>query len=118
MKQYSFQRQKMQIPQENVYTGMSIMKDFDEFLKTHFKFPSNNLKKINDLPTIISRELSYNQISLDFMKETDPNEKILEIVINSKLDEEKLLEKEDIISDGIIDNYPKPQKEYIILVEP
>ena len=132
MEQYLFQSQEMQIPQENAYNEPSIVNDFEKFLKKHYKFPSNNLKKINDficednnmkmiindLPKIISRELPYLQISLDFMKETDPNEKILEIVINSKLDEEKLLKKEDKISDGIIDGYPKPKKEYIILVEP
>ena len=51
------------------------------------------------------------------MKETDPNEKILEIVIYSKLNEDLLLKKEDLISDGIIDAYPQPVNEYIILVE-
>ena len=52
------------------------------------------------------------------MKETDPIEKILEIVIYSKVDENILLEKEDIISDKLIDKYPKTILEYIILVEP
>ena len=51
------------------------------------------------------------------MKETDSNEKILEIIIYSQLKDEIMLKKEDLISDGIIDNYPKPMNEYIILVE-
>ena len=51
------------------------------------------------------------------MKETYPKEKILEIVVYSKLNYELLLKKEDIIIDGIIDNYPQPMNEYIILVE-
>lgn len=126
----------MQIPLENTYTGMDIMQnsddEFNEFLKENFKFPSNNMneiicfinkdlelkKLINDLPKIIMVELEYNQLLLDFMKETDPNEKILEISIYSHLDEKILLQKEDIISDGIIDKYPNTRKEYIILVEP
>ncbi len=51
------------------------------------------------------------------MKETDPNEKILEITIYSELKEDILLKKEDLISDGIIYDYPQPVNEYIILVE-
>lgn len=50
------------------------------------------------------------------MRETDPNEKILEITIFSKLKEKILLEKEDKISDTLIDNY-QTVNEYIILVE-
>lgn len=43
----------MQIPQENVFTGMKIMPKYDKnltkFLKQNFKFPSNNLKEICEL---------------------------------------------------------------------
>ena len=102
------------------------------FLKQEFEFPSKNLDEINqfinkdnelkkiiyDLPKEISSKLPYNKISLDFMKETDPSEKILEIVIYSRFDEEILLKKEDMISDKLIDKYPKTTLEYIILVEP
>lgn len=101
-----------------------------KFLKEHFKFPSDNLNEIKnfinddsemkkilcDLPKII-QELEYNKLSLDFMKETNHDEKILEIVIYSKLDEEILLQKEDYISEGIIDKYPNTKNEYIILAE-
>ena len=126
-------RLEMQIPQENIYTGFeTIQKDeFTVFIEKHFEFPSNNSDEINlfinedakmkkiiyDLPEIISSELTYSRISLDFMKETDPSEKILEIVVYSTSDEEILLQKEDEISDWIIDNYPNPKNEYIILVE-
>lgn len=130
------QRLEMQIPQENTYTGATKMPNSDveikTFLKQNFNFPSNNFKEINkfinkdnelkkiiyELPMEISSQLDYNEISLDFMKETDPNEKILEIVIYSRLDENVLLEKEDLISDRLIDKYPKTTLEYIILVEP
>ena len=66
------------------------------------------------MPKIITNELEYSHISLDFMKETYPKEKILEIAVYSKLNYELLLKKEDIIIDGIIDNYPQPMNEYII----
>lgn len=129
------QRLEMQIPQENIYTGLEItQKDntFNEFLKNHFKFPSNNfdevkrfinndkeMKKIvNDLPTILSKEMDYNELSLDFMKETDPSEKILEIIIYSELESRMMLQKEDLICDMVIDKYPRTILEYIILVEP
>ena len=132
MRQNLSQSIEMQIPQENTYTGMNPMQKQDEFLKTHFKFPSDNLdiikefiskdtemkKILYDLPKIITTKLEYSQLSLDFMKETDPNEKILEIIIYSSLDEEILLQKEDIISESIIDKYPNTLTEYIILVEP
>lgn len=136
MQQNYSQRLEMQIPQRNMYTGVTTMPKPDEkqktFLKQNFNFPSNNLNEINkfinkdselkkiiqELPMKISSELSYNEISLDFMKETDPSEKILEIIIYSELDENILLEKEDQISDKFIDKYPKTILEYIILVEP
>lgn len=135
MQQNYSQKIEMQIPQENTYIGTNIIQRQDTnlnlFLKTHFKFPSENLNELNDfinedaemekiiynLPEIISTELEYKQLSLDFMKETDPNEKILEIVIYSSLDEETLLQKEDLISEEIIDKYPKTINEYILLVE-
>ena len=138
MKHVMSQKLEMQIPQENAYTGLTTMPDYNEkltkFLKENFEFPSNNLNEIYefickdleleriiyDLPKIITQELEYTQLSLDFMKETNPNEKILEITIysNSKSDKKILLQKEDIISDGIIDEYPNTKNEYIILVEP
>ena len=133
MQQNYSPRLEMQIPQENIYTGFeTIQKDeFTGFIEKHFEFPSNNADEINlfingdaeikkiiyDLPEIISSELTYSRISLDFMKETDPSEKILEIVVYSISNEETLLQKEDKISDWIIDNYPNPKNEYIILVK-
>lgn len=135
MRQNYNQRIEMQIPKENFYSGMSVKPNPEEklndFLKNNFEFPSNNIVEINkfiskdlelekiikNLPKIISKELSYNSLSLDFMKETDPNEKILEIIIFSKLNEEQLLEKEDKISDNLIEKY-QTVNEYIILVEP
>ena len=133
MQQNYSQRLEMQIPQENIVTGFETLQkdEFTGFIEKHFEFPSNNFDEINlfidgdaemkkiiyDLPEIISSELTYSRISLDFMKETDPSEKILEIVVYSSSDEETLLQKEDKISDWIIDNYPNPKNEYIILVE-
>ena len=103
----------------------------NEFLEENFEFPSDNMVKIArfirkdpelekiiyDLPEIISSELDYEKISFDFMKETDPSEKILEIIIHSDVYEEVAFHKEDLISDRIIDNYPKTENEFIILVE-
>lgn len=135
MKNFLSKKLEIQIPNQKNYSGMTTMltshKSLIEFLKNNFKFPSNNptdianficsdyeLEKIiYDLPKIITNELEYSHISLDFMKETYPKEKILEIVVYSKLNYELLLKKEDIIIDGIIDNYPQPMNEYIILVE-
>ncbi|WP_405294517.1 hypothetical protein [Methanobrevibacter sp.] len=135
MKQNYAQSLEMQIPQENSYVELGIMDsrqyDLKEFLKKYYEFPSKNLediaryinfdselkKIIYNLEKIISEEISYSKISLDFMKETDPREKILEIVIYCKLNEEMQFQKEDIISDKIIDMYPNTEKEYIILVE-
>ena len=129
------QRLEMQIPQENAYTGQEIMpkKNFtiEKFLKKHFKFPSRNSdeisqfivsdkemeKLIRDLPEVLSKELPYCKLTLDFMKETDPNEKILEIVIYSDLESNRLLQKEGLLCDMLIDRYPKTTSEYIILVE-
>lgn len=136
MQQKFTQRLEMQIPQQNTYPGATTMSDSKEkletFLNQNFKFPSDNFKEIANfinkdnelkkliyaLPNEISSKFPYNEISLNFMKETDPSEKILEIVILSDLDEKILLEKEDLLSDEIIDKYPKTILEYIILVEP
>ena len=74
-------------------------------------------KIILNLPEILSKELPYRKLSIDFMKETDPNEKILEIVIYSDLESDQLLQKEDLLCDMLIDKYPKTTIEYIILVE-
>ncbi len=132
----NFSKLEMQIPQENTYIGMEIMQNsqnnFKEYLNQRFNVNSNNLNEIcnfieNDnemkkiicnLHNIISSELDYNRISIDFMKETDPSEKIIEIVICCNEESEILLEKEDLICDRIIDRYPKTEIEYIILVEP
>lgn len=70
------------------------------------------------MPQIVSNELPYNEISFDFMKETDPSEKILEIVIYSELESKILLQKENLICHMLIDKYPKTLFEYIILVNP
>ena len=136
MKPFISQRIEMQIPQENTYTGLTTMpenkEDINTFLKETYEIPSDNLSEIKefikkdaemksiiyDLPKIITQELEYQQLSLDFLKETSPNEKILEITIYSNLNNELLLQKEDIISDGIIDKFPDTKNEYIILVEP
>jgi hypothetical protein len=136
VKLFSAQKLEMQIPNENEYDEGHFMQknnnQLDLFLKNHFEFPSDNLneirkfiaqdyeleKMIYDLPQIVSNELNYKKISFDFMKETDPNEKILEIVIYSELESEILLQKEDLICDMLIDKYPKTFLEYIILVDP
>ena len=103
----------------------------EEFLEKHFEFPSDNIVKIRnfirkdpemeriiyDLPEIVSNELNYTKISFDFMKESEPGEKILEIIIYSDVYEEVAFHTEDLISDGIIDNYQKTSNEFIILVE-
>lgn len=135
MQQNYSQRLQMHIPKENFHTETSAISDYEnslnDFLKNNFEFPSDNPLEINkfiskdleleklirNLPEIISKELTFTHLSIDFMKETDPSEKILEITIFSKLDEEILLKKEDKISDELIDNY-QTMKEYIILVEP
>lgn len=136
MRLFTGQKLEIQIPQENTSTRMNLMPKTDdeklnEFLKNNFEIPSNNTNEISkfinqdlelkriitNLPNIISKELPYRYLSLDFMKEADPSEKILEITIFSKLEEETLLEKEDRISDDLIDNY-QTFNEYIILVEP
>ena len=135
MQQNHFQRLEMQIPRENTYTGLEIIQkeniSIEEFLKKHYRFPSNNFEEIHefvdndpemkkiihDIPEIISNELTYNKISLDFMKETDPSEKILEIVIYSDLESNQLLQKENLICDMLIDKYPKTKIEYILLVD-
>lgn len=57
------------------------------------------------------------KLSIDFMKETDSNEKILEIVIYSDLEPDQLLQKENMLCDMLIDKYPKTTIEYIILVD-
>lgn len=129
------QRLEMQIPHENTYSGLKFMtnnENFNDFLKKHYDFPSNNFDEINDfikedielekmvceLPDNISSEIVFTKISFDFMKETDPTEKILEIIIyTSEFDEKLLLEKEDSLIDKLIDKYPKTVNEYIILVE-
>ena len=135
MQQNHFQRLEMQIPRENTYTGLEIIQkeniSIEEFLKKHYRFSSNNFEEIHefvdndpemkkiiqDIPEIISNELTYNKISLDFMKETDPSEKILEIVIYSDLESNQLLQKENLICDMLIDKYPKTKIEYILLVD-
>lgn len=120
---------------EKRYTGLEIMPkentSLEEFLKNHFKFPSSNFYEIKgfigkdpemekiifDLPEILSKELQYSNLSIDFMKETDSSEKILEIVVYSDLESKTLLQKEDLICDMLIDKYPKSKLEYIILVD-
>ena len=103
----------------------------EEFLKNNFKFPSSNFDEIKefmgkdqemeniifDLPEILSKELQYSNISIDFMKETDTSEKILEIVVYSDLESKILLQKEDLFCDMLTDKYPKSKFEYIILVD-
>ena len=102
------------------------------FLKEQYKFPSTNLNEIknfidNDcemknliynLPKIITQELEHPQISLDFMKESNRDEKILEISVFTNLDEQTLLQKEDLLGDKIINKYPNTENQYIILLEP
>ena len=106
-------------------------KELKDFLEEHFEFPSDNIIKIRnfikkdpelekivrDLPEIVSNELDYGKISFDFMKESEPSEKILEIIIYADVYEEIAFHTEDRISDWIIDSYPKTANEFIILVE-
>ena len=105
--------------------------ELEEFLEKHFEFPSNNTAEIrrfiakdseleriiHDLPEIVSNKLDYTKISLDFMQESEPSEKILEIIIYADVYEEVAFHTEDMISDWIVDSYPKPESEFIILVE-
>lgn len=135
MRQNFTQRLEMQISQENASSGSIFMandNDLKDFLKKNYDFPSNNLNEIKEfiekdkelekmvceLADTISNEIIISKISFDFMKETDPNEKILEIVIHTpESDEKSLLEKEDVLIDEIIHKYPKTMNEYILLVE-
>lgn len=135
MKQNYSQKLEMQTANKTLYKPSQFISSnegkFLKFLKDNFEFPSKNIKEISlfinednelvkiiyNLQGIISSELPYNQITLDFMKETDPHEKILEIIIYSKLNDEKLLLKEDTITDRLINSYPKTSHEYILLVD-
>ncbi len=65
------------------------------------------VKIIYDLHDFLSAEIPYKELSLDFKKETKPNEKIMEIVIYSNLKSDILLQKEDLICDMLIDKYQK-----------
>ena len=136
MKQYLFQSQEMQIPQENVFTGMKIMpksdKNLTEFLKQNFKFPSNNLKEIcefinediemkkiiYDLPKIVSKEFPKTKILIDFVKYDYPHEKILKLIVKTEFDIETSINKEKILKDIVIDNYNTTKNEFFIRVEP
>lgn len=126
---------KMQMSHENNFTEGKIIPEQDslmEFLEKNYDFPSNNLDEINEfllpdmemekiireLPCTVSAELEYEKISIDFMKETDPIEKIIEIIIYSNSNEKTLLKKEDLICDKLIDGQHHALGEYIILVEP
>lgn len=129
------QKLEMQIPQENTYTGMTIMPrqedNLNEFLKNHFNFPSNNLNQIKEfickdlkmekiirgLPKIIAKEFQNAQITLDFMKYTSPNEIILKIAIRSQYDGETSSKKKDAILDELYSKYESPKQDYFITME-
>ena len=133
-KNYS-QRLEMQIPQENTFIGLvnttNINTGLEEFLKKHYKFPSNNLKDIKNfiieddelekiiygLPKIISKEFPQCPILLDFTEYSLPNEDVLEILIKSQYDGETTSSKKDIILNKIFTKYSKTKNEYYISME-
>lgn len=114
------QRLEMQIPQENTYTGMTIMpKQEDkltEFLKANFSFPSNNLDEIKEfisqdhemerivygLPEIIAKEFQKNQLSIDF---SDENKRELEVIILTNLNGRVSSDKQDLIEDALYTSF-------------
>lgn len=128
-------RLEMQIPQENTYIGLvntqNINTGLEEFLKKHYKFPSNNIHDIKNfisednelekiiygLPKIISKEFPQSPILLDFTQFSLPNENILEIVIKSQYDGETTSNKKDIILDKLFTKYSKTTNEYSISME-
>jgi hypothetical protein len=135
MQQNYSQRLEMQIPQENAYIGINNTRNIDieleEFLKKHYKFPSNNLKDIENfigeddelekiiygLPKIISKEFPQSPILLDFTQYSLPNENVLEIVIKSQYDGETTSSKKDHILDEIFTKYSKTTNEYYLSME-
>ena len=129
------QRIEMQIPQDNSYIGRTIMPKqedkLNEFLKTHFNFPSDNLDEIQEfisedremerivygLPEIIAKEFPSSPITLDFMKYASPNEIILKISIKSQYNGEISSNKNDRILNCLYSKYKSPKKDYFITME-
>ena len=125
-------RLKMQVPQENIHTGLEIIQKEDygleEFLNRNFEFPSDNIddikKFINEdeelekiiygLPKIVSKEFSESPISLDFTEYFLPDKNVLEIVIKTQFDGETTTRKKDLILDEIFTEYSKTSNEYHI----
>lgn len=135
MKQNYSQRLEMQIPQENIYTGLEIIQkedyDLEEFLNRNFEFPSDNLddiknfisvdeeleKIIYDLPEIVSKEFSESPISLDFTEYSLSDEDVMEIVIKTQFDGETTSHKKNLILDEIFTKYSKTTNEYYMSME-
>ncbi len=133
MQQNYSQRLELQIPHENIYTGLEIInkKDykFDKFLNDNYEFPSANFNDINNfisedyelekiiygLPEIISKEFPHSPIQLDFSKFS--NKDILEIVIKTPFDGKTTSDKKDNILNEIFTKYSKTTNEYFISME-
>jgi len=118
----------MQIPQSHTPIKLEkINSNLKEFLKKHFKFPSQNIYEINDyikkddelcriiyeLPRIISKEFKESPIMLDFMKYTNSNESILQISIKTPYDGKTSSNKQDIILEELY-KYKSPEQYYFI----
>lgn len=114
------QRIEMQIPQDNSYIGKTIMPKqedkLNEFLKTHFNFPSNNIDEIKEfickdcemekiiynLPEIIAKEFKKNPLSIDF---SDNDKREIEVIIPTSLNGKLSSDKQDLIEDTLYSNY-------------
>ena len=128
-------RLEMQIPQENIYTGLETIPkedhNLEKFLDRNFEFPSDNFDDIKNfisedeelekiiygLPEIVSKEFSESPISLDFTEYCLPDEDILEIVIKTPFDGETTSHKKNLILDEIFTKYSKTTNEYYISME-
>ena len=114
------QRLEMQIPQGNRQAGTTIMpkqeENLDEFLKSHFNFPSNNANQIqefickdfemeriiHDLPKIIAKEFPNDDLSIDF---ADNERKEIDVTIFTKLNGKLSSDKQDLIEEELFNNY-------------
>ena len=135
MQENNSYRLEMQIPQENIHTGLEIIQKEDygleEFLNRNFEFPSYNLEDIKKfiskdeelekiiygLPEIVSKEFSESPISLDFTEYSTSDEDMMEIVIKTPFDGETTSHKKNLILDEIFTKYSKTANEYYIFME-
>ena len=88
MKQYLSQKLEMQIPQENVFTGMEIMKDFDKRFEELSK--NYNIRKKEALRSYLEENkelISYMEFITPLVNQYFPNNKkyLTNIFINQNL---------------------------------